>query len=198
MNQELVKAGFATVADKLEEDRDAFDHRRELVEFARFLPKGGHVLDAGCGVGVPAAKFLIDEKCQVTGVDLVPEMVAKAKKNVPEATFMTGDILDLPFAPMSFDGIVSLHAIVHIPREKHEDIFRAFHTLLKHQGVLMISSATEEFEGVKDHYDAPMFWSHHGPEETVDLIRKAGFNIVSDYHVELRGKLYYWIIARNW
>lgn len=198
MSTQLVQEGFSQIAERFAEDREPFDNRRELVEFARSLPVGAAVLDAGCGVGVPAAKFLADEGFRVTGVDIAEPMLELAKKNVPSATFIAGDMTKLEFPDGSFDGIVSLHAIHHVPREQHEDVFRVFHRLLKHQGVLMISSAADEFEGTKEHYGVPMFWSHFSPEQTVDLLRKAKFNIVSDYHVESHGKLHYWIIARNW
>lgn len=198
MSTELVQEGFRQIADRFAEDRSPFDNRRELVEFSRFLPKHAEVLDVGCGVGIPAAKYLVDEGCRVTGVDIAEPMLEIAKKNVPQATFLTGDMTQLHFPDGSFDGIVSLHAIHHVPREQHEEIFRSFHRILKHQGVLMISSATDEFEGTKEHYGVPMFWSHFSPEQTVDLLRTAKFNIVSDYHVESHGKLHYWIIAKNW
>lgn len=198
MSTQLVQEGFSQIADRFAEDREPFDNRRELVEFARFLPKAAEVLDVGCGVGIPATKFLAEEGFKVTGVDIAEPMLEIAKKNVPQATFLAGDMTKLDFPDGSFDGIVSLHAIHHVSREQHEEVFRSFHRLLKHQGVLMLSSAADEFEGTKDHYGVPMFWSHFSPEQTVDLLKKAKFNIVSDYHVESHGKLHYWIIAKNW
>ena len=42
---------------------------REVREWARALPRGCDVLDAGCGPGVPITVVLVEEGLNVSGVD---------------------------------------------------------------------------------------------------------------------------------
>jgi 2-polyprenyl-3-methyl-5-hydroxy-6-metoxy-1,4-benzoquinol methylase len=67
--ERLVRKGYDKIAEEYQTDRHAFDHSEELAEFARLLPKNGEVLDAGCGAGVPVAKFLVEAGFEVVGID---------------------------------------------------------------------------------------------------------------------------------
>ena len=45
-------------------------HERSWLDrFAAMLPEGGTILDIGCGVGEPIARYLIERGFAVTGVD---------------------------------------------------------------------------------------------------------------------------------
>src|ERR1700730_3779837 len=56
------------------------------------LPKGAMVLDLGCGAGVPVARMLVENGFQVTGVDASFEQIVRARRNVPEASFVHADM----------------------------------------------------------------------------------------------------------
>jgi len=63
---------------------------------------GDRVLDACCGTGdlaVAASKV----GARVTGLDFAPRMLERARRKLPSATWVEGDLLALPFAPASFD-----------------------------------------------------------------------------------------------
>jgi methylase of polypeptide subunit release factors len=51
--------------------------------FTELIPENGKILDLGCGTGVPYAFFLGKKDFDVLGVDLSPEMVKVASRNVP-------------------------------------------------------------------------------------------------------------------
>ncbi len=67
---------------------------------------GRSLLDVGCGLG-DLWDYLKSREIAAayTGVDLLPEMVAKASARHPEARFVTGDVFGAhnPFPPESFD-----------------------------------------------------------------------------------------------
>ena len=73
------------------------------------VPRGARVLDAGCGPGRVGA-YLARQGHTVVGVDVDPVLIAAAREDHPEATWLTGDLvdLDLPAAGIEepFDIIV--------------------------------------------------------------------------------------------
>ncbi len=62
------------------------------------------VLDAGCGTGRVAIE-LARRGCQVVGLDLDSEMLARAKEKAPELDWRTGDLADFQ-AQQKFELIV--------------------------------------------------------------------------------------------
>lgn len=75
---------------------------------------GDTVLDLGAGAGIDAfvARTFVGEEGQVYGVDMTPDMVAKARANaeklkVSNVEFRLGEIERLPFEADSIDVVVS-------------------------------------------------------------------------------------------
>jgi SAM-dependent methyltransferase len=90
-----------------------------LVNFAR-IRSGQKVLDVGCGTGVVAITARL-RGATVTGLDLTPELLARAKLNaaVSEAddvTWKEGDVENLPFADATFDVVTSQFGHMFAPR----------------------------------------------------------------------------------
>ena len=83
------------------------------------LPAGSVVLDVGTGPGRVAR--LIAAACptvEVEGVDLSPEMIARAKSTAVTTSarnvrFQVGDVVTLPFADGSVDLVVSTLSLHH-------------------------------------------------------------------------------------
>jgi SAM-dependent methyltransferase len=89
-----------------------------LVRFAGIAP-GTRVLDVGCGSGV-VALTAARVGAKVTGVDLTPELVARAKENAAlmklDASFQEGDVEALPVPDANFDFVVSQFGHMFAPR----------------------------------------------------------------------------------
>ena len=84
------------------------------------VPAGaGSVLDVGCGLGRLTVKLAIPNR-EVTGVDLSPEMIARARK-AGRATrrlmFLCGDFLERDFTAQQFDCVISAAALHHMPED---------------------------------------------------------------------------------
>jgi SAM-dependent methyltransferase len=74
----------------------------------------GKALDAASGTGRHARR-LVALGNTVSGVDLTPEMLERARVNVPEASFGVADLRHLPFDDASFSVVVCGLALSHLP-----------------------------------------------------------------------------------
>lgn len=97
---------------------DAFSHATELVAeelAARVDAKPGmQVLDLCCGHGV-VSSALAARGSEVTGLDFSPAMVSLAEAAVPDAMFIQGDAMAMPFADASFDAVTIGFGVPHFP-----------------------------------------------------------------------------------
>jgi ubiquinone/menaquinone biosynthesis C-methylase UbiE len=116
---DVVRRRFAATAEQIAEraDRRA-DALRDRVR--RFVPLTGseRALDAGAGTGALAFALsgLVRE---VVALDLVPELLAEARKRIgdhPNVTLVEGDVTRLPFRDAEFDLVGSLNTLHHVSR----------------------------------------------------------------------------------
>lgn len=71
------------------------------------------LLDVCCGPGMLSAAA-VTRNATAVGIDF-PGVVALARKQVPGASFQSGDATELPFADNSFDAVVCGYGIMHVP-----------------------------------------------------------------------------------
>lgn len=55
---------------------------------------------------------------RVTGVDFSAVQVGRARQLVPAAVFVQADATQVSFQPASFDAVVSLYALIHLPLDE--------------------------------------------------------------------------------
>lgn len=110
---------------------------------------GRRILEVGCGSGwfCPSLAGFGD----VVGTDLSDEILERAQERWPEVRFLSGDFLTLPLAPNSFDVVVTLEVLSHVPDQ--DNFLRKIATLLKPNGILML--ATQNGPVLRDHCIIP-------------------------------------------
>lgn len=192
---DIVRAGYDRLAELYTTERERFDNWNEVEAFSSRLPENAKVLDVGCGTGVPIARFLVEAGFKVVGIDLSEAMVSVARENVPGGTFRQMNMTAIDLPPESFHGLISCYAIIHVPREKHADLFHSFHKILKPQGVMLVSVASWEWEEIADYLGVDMFWSHYDSAATESLITSAGFEIEFGRTVQSGGETHHWVLA---
>jgi SAM-dependent methyltransferase len=101
----------------------------------------GVALDAACGTG-RFAEFLARRGHQVIGVDSSPDMLAHARRRVPDGEFHLGELDRLPLPDDSVDVIVCALALVHLPRL--QPALAEFARVLRPGGDLVISDLHHE------------------------------------------------------
>jgi len=142
------------------------------------LDDGDPVLDLGCGCGVPATAILA-ERFSVTGVDISPVQIERARRLVPAAKFFCQDMSEADFPAESFTAIVSFLAIIHVPVEEQPGIFRKLSRWLRPDGYLLATVGTRAWTGTEeDWHGAPMYWSHADRETYLAWLRDAGFDVL--------------------
>ncbi|MFW9818736.1 MAG: class I SAM-dependent methyltransferase, partial [Candidatus Thorarchaeota archaeon] len=192
-----VEQGYNKIAEDYYNHRDLNKFNNELKEFATLLPENAHILDVGCGAGIPTSKFLIKRGIRVTGIDLSNKMLDLARENVPNAEFIKMDMNKLKFNENTFDGIVSVYTLFHVPKKNHLRIFKKFFEILKPGGILLINTGVSESEGESNFFGVPMFWSNYSPKITLNLVVEAGFSILFEGILERGGEYQYWIFGKK-
>jgi SAM-dependent methyltransferase len=94
---------------------------RIAADVASVAPAGAEVLEVGCGPGHLSIRLARQHGLEVTGLDLDPAMIARARANTdrPEAgdqrrpEFLVGDVAALAFPDGSFDLVVSTLSMHH-------------------------------------------------------------------------------------
>ncbi|MDM4722189.1 methyltransferase domain-containing protein [Micromonospora sp. WMMA1363] len=80
-----------------------------------------HVLDLGCGVGGPGLRVVAKTGARVTGISISEEQIKTANRLSAEAgvadraVFQHGDAMRLPFPDKSFDAVMALESMCHMP-----------------------------------------------------------------------------------
>lgn len=110
----------------------------ELDQFADWLAlaSDSRLLDVGCGSGGPALRLAERTGAAVVGIDVLEEGVATATELAQErsladrASFVRTDAGGpLPFPDQSFDGIVSIDVMCHLPNRR--EILREWHRVTR-------------------------------------------------------------------
>lgn len=78
------------------------------------IPNDARVLDLCCGQG-NVTEALLRADFQAVGADFSPNMLAIARKRVPEGEFVEADAQDLPFDDREFDAVVCSFGLMHVP-----------------------------------------------------------------------------------
>lgn len=111
------------------------------------LAAGERVLDLGSGAGTDSlvAAQMVGPEGRVTGVDMTPQMLAKARAaaaamGLENVDFVEGEAERLPFPDESFDVVISNGVIDLIPDK--DAVFAELHRVLVPGGRLQIADVT--------------------------------------------------------
>ncbi len=120
----------------------------------------GRVLDCACGLGY-GSEIILGQAATTdyTGVDISEEAIIEARERYAstKAAFLSANAERLPFPDATFDTIISLETLEHLPSP--ENTINELCRVLKPEGLLIASAPTSEH----DDYCESVFGknSHH-------------------------------------
>jgi SAM-dependent methyltransferase len=132
-------AAFDAIAERYD---DAFPHKSGQIIATQWLidrlPRGGRVLDLGCGTGVPTAGMLVEAGVDVVGIDLSTEMLALARRAAPAGRFLAMDMLDVDPSLGEFDAAAAFFSLLMLRRSDVQRVLRRVRGMLRPGGLVVI------------------------------------------------------------
>jgi SAM-dependent methyltransferase len=100
---------------------------------------GARVCDIGCGPGHVGA-FLAERGLEVTGIDISPAMVERARRSHNDMTFEVGTMTALDIPDARFQGIVAFYSVIHLSSDDQlRTALAEFHRVLAAGGLLLVA-----------------------------------------------------------
>jgi SAM-dependent methyltransferase len=200
--RDVVRRGYDVVSRHYRaDDAPAGQYGPWITRLQRRVPAGGRVLDVGCGCGVPVARDLTAAGYQVTGVDLSEVQIHRAERLVPAATLIRGDVTKLDWPAASFDAVVALYSIIHVPVAEQPRLLAAFGRWLVDGGVLLLTAGAEAWTGSERGWlgsDAAMWWDQADTATYRTWLTDAGFDVIDEHYVPEHhsGHSLFWVVRR--
>jgi SAM-dependent methyltransferase len=201
--KQIVADGYDAMGETFAAWRERIvgDPRREWEdELVARLDEGARVLELGCGSGMPETRRLA-ERFALTGIDISPLQVERARAAIPDVEFLCADFTELELPPGSFDAVASFYVFNHVPRELLAPLLARIHGWLVPGGWLLTAFGQSDNPGWTGEWlGAQTFFAGFPPEVNSRLVREAGFAIARDEVVtfeEPEGPArFQWVLAR--
>lgn len=174
---DAVRDSYDSIAGEWHAGPRRFGARKYVDLILEGLQPGARILDLGCGTGEPVAAYLIGKGFRVVGVDESAAMLEIARRVVPEAELIEGDMCDVELAG-SFDAAIAWDSVFHVERARHQAVFRKISGVLAPGGRLLLSAGGSGHPGfTSEMYGRTFFYSGYEPAETVRLLTAEGFRV---------------------
>lgn len=185
--RDLVRRGYDVLSYHYRSD-DAEDGQYGpwLADLHRRLPGSSAVLDLGSGCGVPVARYLANAGHRVTGVDISQVQIERARRLVPRGSFLRVDATELHLPPATFDAVVCLYALIHMPLAEQPRLIDRIASWLRPGGWLLATAGDAAWTGRENNWlggPAPMWWSHADAVTYRSWLGQADLRIISEERV---------------
>jgi ubiquinone/menaquinone biosynthesis C-methylase UbiE len=196
LTPEQIKSGVANsydaIAKRYLEWAEPY-HAVSINQIDKILPyltskDHAEVLELGCGAGVPGTLYLAShENVHVTANDISSAQLALARQKLVHgrASLVEGDMMSLDFEAGSFDAVVSLYSIFHLPRDEQVTMVQKVAKWLRPGGYFLCCFNVDGGEGVQASWlGAWMYWSGWGVEKSMEIVAQAGL-VVKEKNVTI-------------
>ncbi len=186
VDKDIVRRGYEALADVYASERsDGGEEARLLERFIAGLETPARVLDAGCGHGAYVTRRLHRSE-QVLGLDIAWNQLILARENLHSASLVQADIANIPAKDDTFDGIVAMHSLIHLPDSQHQSAIAEFARVLRPGGRLLVSEGSSAWSGSNPTWldsETEMQWNMLGPDVTRGQLCEEQFSIIGEFGV---------------
>ena len=182
---QLIKQQTQSVYQNRARDFDQ-ERSRSLMEkswldsFLIDLPRGGSILDLGCGSGEPIGAHLIQQGFALTGIDYASAMIDIARERFPGQNWLVHDLREpVPGGP--FDGVVSWNGFFHLSPDEQVLALPTIAAQVKIGGNLMLTVGHEMGEVTGTVAGETVYHASLAPEQYHAALSEVGF---SDIHFQ--------------
>ena len=201
--KDIVKIGYDRLSSQYRHHFDSthsHDYFIWINDLLSRIDTNSKILELGCGDGIPVAQIL-SANHKYTGIDLSPIQIQNAKENVPNGTFLTGDMTELNYSDHSFDCIIALYSIIHVPIDEQKNLLSAIYRWLQPNGFFLCTLGAKEWVGTENNWILPnttMYWSHTNAEKYSEWLTSLGFIICKkEYIAESTGAHVLFLLKRS-
>jgi ubiquinone/menaquinone biosynthesis C-methylase UbiE len=212
-----VKESYDAIAEKYAseftkaDDPVRLNYIRHLFSFLKSSGKSeANVLELGCGSGIPATKFMLQNDnptFRVTGNDISTAQLDYARANLTDfgdrVTHIEDDMLALDFQDATFDAVTGFYSVIHLPREEQTLLMGKIAKWLKPGGFFLANFGVEEMDTRETnkwlaHEKGWMFWSGWGKDGSLKIVEEAGMQVLLKEALEEVGDAtFLWILAQR-
>jgi cyclopropane fatty-acyl-phospholipid synthase-like methyltransferase len=200
-----VERGYDAMAERFAEWSTSFETPvlSWVADLLALVPTGGEILELGCGGGSAATRALA-ERHSLTGVDLSAAQIERARRLVPAGGFLQGDATTIALPADSYDAVVSLFMLGHVPRAEQGPLLARMADWLRPGGHLLVTLGIGDSEdAVEDEWlGVPMFFASFDVAHNRELLKRAGFELLRERIVPLdepgHGTVsFMWVLGRK-
>jgi ubiquinone/menaquinone biosynthesis C-methylase UbiE len=180
--QDLVRKGYDAMSDRYaawQSEISGDPRDRWTQQLLSLLPDRPDILELGCGAGIePTPTFASIGR--LTGIDISGAQIERARKALPEAELIHGDFTTATFAAESFDGVVALFTLTHVPTTDLPALLGRVATWLRPAGLFLATFGTGPTHDtvVEDFLGASMFFAGFDEHTNERLVREAGLGVI--------------------
>lgn len=160
--------------------RRSFPERAWLDRFIHRIPRGGEILDLGCGGGEPVARYLIDRDYHVTGVDIASSMIKLAHTRFPRHRWIEGDMRKFGADSGAYDGVIAWSSLFHLDEAAQEKLVPRIAVWLKRGGVALFNTGPARGIAIGAFEGEELFHASLAPSEYRALFARCGLAVIAN------------------
>ena len=149
-----------------------------LDRFLDLLPADGSVLDLGCGVGEPLARYVVAQGYDVTGVDSSASLIGICRERFPEQSWIVADMRELSLG-RRFNGLLAWDSFFHLSPDDQRRMFPLFKRHAAPRAALMFTSGPAHGVAIGRFEGEPLYHASLDADEYRALLAAHGFAVVA-------------------
>jgi SAM-dependent methyltransferase len=164
-------------ASSFDRDRSrSLQEKAWLDRFLSYVRPSGTVLDVGCGMGEPIARYLIEAGFHVVGIDSSPSLIDLCRSRFPDAEWLVADMRRVALG-RRFDGVLAWDSSFHLHKDDQRVMFARFAAHARPGAPLMFTSGPSEGEAIGSCCGEPLYHASLAPAEYEQLLAASGFTV---------------------